>query len=153
MVEVNPEIWALNRRWLPLLWWFEITRLIIAKKLIQHSPKGTLHFYRNSVMKLSWVLWHSLLSKLWEFSMIMLLRPFIVTGVPDEKRGERLVVLYKAGDDIDGLWKKLQESDLPKLWIPEKKNLHKVEEFPLLGSGKLDMQKLKACAGKLEGLS
>jgi acyl-[acyl-carrier-protein]-phospholipid O-acyltransferase/long-chain-fatty-acid--[acyl-carrier-protein] ligase len=78
---------------------------------------------------------------------------FIVAAVPDDKRGERLVVLYKGDLEVDALRKKLLESDLPKLWIPDKSNFHKVEEFPLLGSGKVDFQKLKAEARRLEGLA
>lgn len=77
---------------------------------------------------------------------------FIVAGVPDDKRGERLVVLYKGELDLDALLKKVAESGLPKLWIPDKAAFHKVEEFPLLGSGKADFQKLKAEARRLEGL-
>ncbi|MBI3548634.1 MAG: MFS transporter [Elusimicrobia bacterium] len=75
---------------------------------------------------------------------------FIVTGVPDPKRGERLIVLYKGEPDIDGLLKKLQDSELPKLWLPDRGAFHQVQEFPLLGSGKLDIQKLKATAKDLE---
>lgn len=40
----------------------------------------------------------------------------------------------------------------PKLWLPDKSNFHAVAEFPLLGSGKVDMQALKAEARRLEGL-
>ena len=78
---------------------------------------------------------------------------FVVAAVPDDKRGERLVVLYKGDLDVDALLKKVLESGLPKLWIPEKAAFHKVEEFPLLGSGKVDFQKLKAEARRLEGLA
>jgi len=74
---------------------------------------------------------------------------FVVTGRPDEKRGERLIVLYKGYDDIEGLWRRLNESDLPKLWIPARDAFHPIAEFPLLGSGKLDMRKLKALAESL----
>jgi acyl-[acyl-carrier-protein]-phospholipid O-acyltransferase/long-chain-fatty-acid--[acyl-carrier-protein] ligase len=77
---------------------------------------------------------------------------FIVAAVPDDKRGERLVVLYKGDVDLDALLKKVQASGMPKLWIPDKANFHKVEEFPLLGSGKVDLQKLKGEARRLEGL-
>jgi acyl-[acyl-carrier-protein]-phospholipid O-acyltransferase/long-chain-fatty-acid--[acyl-carrier-protein] ligase len=77
---------------------------------------------------------------------------FIVASVPDDKRGERLVVLYKGDLEIEPLLKKLAETGLPRLWIPDKSNFHKVEEFPLLGSGKVDFQKLKAEARRLEGL-
>ncbi|MDE2491915.1 MAG: MFS transporter [Elusimicrobia bacterium] len=77
---------------------------------------------------------------------------FVVAGVPDEKRGERLVVLYKDGVDVDAALKKLAADGTPKLWIPDKANFHKVEEFPLLGTGKVDFQRLKAEARRLEGL-
>ncbi len=76
---------------------------------------------------------------------------FVVTGVPDDKRGERLVVLYKGERDLDAVLKKVLESGLPKLWIPDKSNFHKVEEFPLLGTGKVDLQRLKSEARGLEG--
>ena len=78
---------------------------------------------------------------------------FVVAAVPDEKRGERLVVLFKGDMDIDALLKKVQETGLPKLWIPDKANFHKVDGFPLLGSGKVDLQALKAEARKLEGVA
>ena len=77
---------------------------------------------------------------------------FIVASVPDDKRGERLVVLYKGDLEIEPLLAKLAATGLPKLWIPDKSNFHKVAEFPLLGSGKVDMQMLKAEARRLEGL-
>ena len=78
---------------------------------------------------------------------------FVVAAVPDDKRGERLVVLYKGDMDVDALLKKVSETGLPKLWIPDKANFHKVGEFPLLGSGKIDLQKLKLEARQLEGIS
>lgn len=76
---------------------------------------------------------------------------FIVAGVPDDKRGERLVVLYKGEIEIEALLKKVADTGLPKLWLPDKSNFHAVAEFPLLGSGKVDMQALKAEARRLEG--
>ncbi|MEK7857994.1 MAG: AMP-binding protein [Elusimicrobiota bacterium] len=75
---------------------------------------------------------------------------FIVAAVPDDKRGERLVVLYKGEQDVDALLKGLAASELPKLWLPAKAGFHRIESFPVLGSGKLDMQALKAEAHKLE---
>lgn len=76
---------------------------------------------------------------------------FVVTGVPDDRRGERLVVLYKGDRDVDAVLKKVKETGLPNLWLPDRANFHKVEEFPLLGSGKVDLQKLKSEARRLEG--
>lgn len=75
---------------------------------------------------------------------------FAVAGVPDDKRGERLVVLYKGAVDLDAALKKLAGMGLPNLWLPAKANFHKVAEFPLLGSGKTDLQALKAEARRLD---
>ena len=85
-------------------------------------------------------------------ALSLLDQTFIVAAVPDDKRGERLVVLYRGGVDVDALRKKILESGMPRLWIPDKANFHRVEEFPLLGSGKVDFQKLKAEARRLEGV-
>ena len=70
---------------------------------------------------------------------------FVVVSVPDDKRGERLVVLYRGEHDIAGLLSRL---DVPNLWKPDARDFKPVEAFPLLGSGKLDLRKLKelACA-------
>ncbi|TPW21847.1 MAG: acyl-acyl-carrier-protein-phospholipid O-acyltransferase / long-chain-fatty-acid--acyl-carrier-protein ligase [Elusimicrobia bacterium] len=78
---------------------------------------------------------------------------FVVAAVPDEKRGERLVVLTKGPQDVDALLAKLKAAGLPNLWIPGKECFHPVEGFPLLGSGKLDMNGLKAKARELEKVS
>ncbi|MBI5239615.1 MAG: MFS transporter [Elusimicrobia bacterium] len=75
---------------------------------------------------------------------------FVVTAVPDERKGERLVVLVKDYEDVDGLWRALNGSDTPKLWVPDRSCFHKVEQFPLLGSGKLDLPALKKAARELE---
>src|SRR5207249_1946611 len=46
---------------------------------------------------------------------------FVVTGVKDEKRGEKLVVLYANWDgDIEVLLKKMKEAGVPNLWLPAK---------------------------------
>ncbi len=78
---------------------------------------------------------------------------FVVAAVPDDKRGERLVVLYKGEIDLDAVLKKVFDSGLPKLWLPDKANFHPVAEFPLLGSGKVDLQGLKAEARRLEAVA
>jgi acyl-[acyl-carrier-protein]-phospholipid O-acyltransferase/long-chain-fatty-acid--[acyl-carrier-protein] ligase len=80
-------------------------------------------------------------------------RVFAVVGVPDQKKGERLVVLFidSEGLDLKGVQKQLSQSGLPNLWIPDERNYHRVEEMPVLGSGKLDLQKLKKLALEQEG--
>lgn len=75
---------------------------------------------------------------------------FVVAAVPDERRGERLVVLMKGAHDLDALLAKLKAAGLPNLWVPAKECFHAVEGFPLLGTGKLDMAALKAKARELE---
>jgi len=46
----------------------------------------------------------------------------------------------------DDLLDKINRSALPKLWIPKRDNLYPVESIPLLGSGKVDLKKVKALA-------
>ena len=70
-----------------------------------------------------------------------------VTAVPDPQRGEKLVAFYaQNGISRDELWSKLNQTDLPKLWIPKRENLHSIDTIPVLGSGKADLRKLKAMA-------
>jgi len=69
-----------------------------------------------------------------------------VTSVPDERKGESLVVLYKGDIDLDKLHRDLSGNELPKLWIPKKDAYVKVDEIPILGSGKLDLKKIKQMA-------
>jgi len=74
-------------------------------------------------------------------------RVLAVTGAPDAKRGERLVVVHSLTDlDVDELIDKLRSMGLPNLWIPKREDFHYVERLPLLGSGKLDLQTLKQLA-------
>ncbi len=74
---------------------------------------------------------------------------FVVAGVPDEKKGERLVVLYKLADgQLQTCLEKLAQCDLPNLWKPRADQFFHVEQFPLLGTGKLDLRKVKEMAEK-----
>ena len=73
---------------------------------------------------------------------------FVVAGVPDEKKGERLVVLHKLPDTrLPEVLEKLSQTDLPNLWKPRADQFFRVESFPLLGTGKLDLRKVKEIAG------
>ena len=78
----------------------------------------------------------------------------VVTAVPDEKKGEKLVVLYV---DLpftpDEICKRASELDLlPALWIPAPSNFKQIEKIPLLGTGKLDLKGIKKTALQLYGL-
>lgn len=72
-------------------------------------------------------------------------RVFAVVGLPDEKKGEKLIVLHvdAEGVNITDVQKKMAACGLPNLWIPDERNYFRIEEMPVLGSGKLDLQKLK----------
>jgi acyl-[acyl-carrier-protein]-phospholipid O-acyltransferase/long-chain-fatty-acid--[acyl-carrier-protein] ligase len=70
-----------------------------------------------------------------------------VSSVPDEKKGERLIVLHTAFSmPVDELRDKLIQSGLPSLYIPSGNAFFQVEELPMLGSGKLDLKQLKDTA-------
>jgi acyl-[acyl-carrier-protein]-phospholipid O-acyltransferase/long-chain-fatty-acid--[acyl-carrier-protein] ligase len=74
---------------------------------------------------------------------------FAVTGVPDEKKGERLVVLHKLPDDkLQSVLDQLARSDLPNLWKPRPDQFFRVESFPLLGTGKTDLRKVREAAAE-----
>lgn len=75
----------------------------------------------------------------------------VVTSVPDEKKGEQLVVLYvKQAGNAKDLHQMISGSDLPNLWKPKKENYILIEALPLLGSGKLDLKKIKQLAKENE---
>lgn len=75
---------------------------------------------------------------------------FVVAGVPDEKKGERLIVLHKLTDgQLQTCLEKLAQTDLPNLWKPRADQFFHVDNFPMLGTGKLDLRKVKEMAGKL----
>jgi len=71
----------------------------------------------------------------------------VVSAVPDERKGERLVVLHtglnRTPDEICQL---LREAGLPPLWIPSPDSFHQVGSIPVLGTGKLDLRHVKELA-------
>lgn len=75
-------------------------------------------------------------------------RVFVVTAVPDPKKGERLMVLHTSlnGQDVRQIWQKLNSKDLPNLWLPGERDFILVPELPLLGTGKLDLKRVKEIA-------
>jgi acyl-[acyl-carrier-protein]-phospholipid O-acyltransferase/long-chain-fatty-acid--[acyl-carrier-protein] ligase len=74
---------------------------------------------------------------------------FVVIGLPDEKKGERLVVLHKLADaELAVVLEKFGTSDLPNLWKPKADAFFHVENFPMLGTGKLDLRGVKETAQK-----
>jgi acyl-[acyl-carrier-protein]-phospholipid O-acyltransferase/long-chain-fatty-acid--[acyl-carrier-protein] ligase len=74
-----------------------------------------------------------------------------VTCVPDETRGERLIVLYLRQDGLEvRLWcQQLSSRGLPNLWVPSERDFYPVPDLPVLGSGKLNLQGVKEMAVQL----
>jgi len=71
-----------------------------------------------------------------------------VCGVPDEKKGERLVVLYadELPEEPSAIVKKLIEAGLPSIYVPGADSFIRVDAIPILGTGKLDLRGLQALA-------
>jgi acyl-[acyl-carrier-protein]-phospholipid O-acyltransferase/long-chain-fatty-acid--[acyl-carrier-protein] ligase len=70
-----------------------------------------------------------------------------ITAVPCATRGERLVGFYTRSDiSSDDLWEKLCETELPRLWLPKREHLIQIPEIPTLGTGKVDLRRLKQMA-------
>ena len=66
-----------------------------------------------------------------------------VTSVPDERKGERLVVVHiPLHVSVEDVLRKLGECDLPNLFLPGADSFLQVDEIPLLGTGKLDLRGL-----------
>jgi len=67
-------------------------------------------------------------------------RKVVVTGVPDEAKGERLVLITTLRSlNTDDLRLQLLESGIASLWIP--KTVIQVKTIPHLASGKLDLKR------------
>lgn len=73
-----------------------------------------------------------------------------VMSVPDERKGEKLVLLYtdEAGDD-SRIAQAVEAADIPNLWKPARDACFRIEALPVLGTGKLDLRALKDLAKQL----
>ena len=80
-------------------------------------------------------------------------RMLAVAAVPDEKRGERLIVLYlpEIEPRLPDLLSGLPKRGIPNLWVPDRRDCYPVDAMPVLGSGKLDLKKLDDVAKDLAG--
>lgn len=76
----------------------------------------------------------------------------VVTGVADERKGERLVVLHTPMPvEVDALVDRLRESELPALFLPRPGSFVEVPDLPRLGTGKIDLRGVAARAKELAG--
>jgi acyl-[acyl-carrier-protein]-phospholipid O-acyltransferase / long-chain-fatty-acid--[acyl-carrier-protein] ligase len=75
---------------------------------------------------------------------------FAVTAVPDEKKGERIVVVHTLPEaKLEPVLEKLAQCDLPALWRPKASQFVRVDAIPVLGTGKMDLSGIKALAASL----
>ena len=71
----------------------------------------------------------------------------VVTTVPDEAKGERLVAFFTDSTITPHeLWDRLCHTELPRLWLPKREDLHLIGSIPTLGSGKVDLRRVRALA-------
>ncbi len=71
----------------------------------------------------------------------------VVTGAPDQRKGEQLVVCYTdAAGTGERLHEIIRESELPNLWKPKRDNFVQIDTIPTLGSGKLDLKAVREIA-------
>jgi len=70
-----------------------------------------------------------------------------VCGVPDPKKGERLVVLHTLpAHRLADLLKMLPQLGLPNLWVPRPNQFFHVDTLPHLATGKMDLRSIRALA-------
>jgi acyl-[acyl-carrier-protein]-phospholipid O-acyltransferase/long-chain-fatty-acid--[acyl-carrier-protein] ligase len=77
-------------------------------------------------------------------------RVCVVTAVPDESKGERLVVLH-AKVDVKAVCAGLGERGLPNLWVPRERDFFPLDEIPVLATGKVDLKRCKEIAQQCAG--
>jgi acyl-[acyl-carrier-protein]-phospholipid O-acyltransferase/long-chain-fatty-acid--[acyl-carrier-protein] ligase len=76
----------------------------------------------------------------------------VVTAVPDVRKGERLVVLHTGlSKPPDEICRELAGKGLPAIWIPSPDSFRQVESIPVLGTGKLDLKRVRDLASELAG--
>jgi len=79
---------------------------------------------------------------------------FAVTAIPDEKKGERLIVLTTLSEEnLAATLEGFAKADLPALWKPRADHFVRIEALPYLGTGKLDLRRLRELAFELTGAS
>jgi hypothetical protein len=62
-------------------------------------------------------------------------------------RGERLVAFFTHSMmTAYELWDRLCHTELPRLWLPKREDLHPIASIPTLGSGKIELRRVRALA-------
>ena len=68
-----------------------------------------------------------------------------VSSISDEKKGEKLIVLYTElkGWQPTDIVREMRNREQPPIWIPALDAFYQVDQIPVLGTGKLDIQGAK----------
>ncbi|HEY2467119.1 MAG TPA: acyl-[ACP]--phospholipid O-acyltransferase [Terracidiphilus sp.] len=75
---------------------------------------------------------------------------FAVTSLPDEKKGERIIVISTLSDEkLAPVIEKFAQCDLPALWKPRANQFFHIGALPILGTGKIDLRGVKALAASM----
>jgi acyl-[acyl-carrier-protein]-phospholipid O-acyltransferase/long-chain-fatty-acid--[acyl-carrier-protein] ligase len=75
---------------------------------------------------------------------------FAVTALPDEKKGERIIVISTLSTEkLAPVIEKFAQCDLPALWKPRSGAFFHVDALPILGTGKIDLRGVKALAASM----
>jgi acyl-[acyl-carrier-protein]-phospholipid O-acyltransferase/long-chain-fatty-acid--[acyl-carrier-protein] ligase len=71
----------------------------------------------------------------------------VVTAIPDEKKGERLIVLHTLAEEkLQECLEQFCEKRSAALWRPRADQFVRIETLPYLGTGKLDLRKARELA-------
>jgi acyl-[acyl-carrier-protein]-phospholipid O-acyltransferase/long-chain-fatty-acid--[acyl-carrier-protein] ligase len=75
---------------------------------------------------------------------------FAVTAVPDQKKGERIIVIHTLSEPkLTEVLEKLSQCDFPALWKPKGNQFVHIDSIPTLGTGKMDLRAIKTLATAL----
>ena len=70
-----------------------------------------------------------------------------IAALPDEKKGEKLVLLLEGEMEVETLKEQIKTLEMNPLFLPSE--YYKVEELPKLGTGKADFKGAKKLAKEL----
>ena len=73
------------------------------------------------------------------------------TNLKDDKKGEKIVLLYEGEKSKDEIIEAIKESSLSPLMRPAE--IYRVDKIPLLGTGKVDFRELKSLALSLSQIN
>ena len=72
-----------------------------------------------------------------------------VTAIADQRKGERLIVFHTGLErPPQEICRHLADAGLPPIWVPSPDSFCQIDEIPVLGTGKLDLKRIKELAAE-----